>query len=106
MKKTGDSQFEVSFTITNTGNYDGDEVAQLYLHDEFASTAQPIMQLKKFKRLFVPKGEQRSVVFCLDADDLSIVDANMQRVVEPGDFTLMIGRSSDNIVLKTKITVE
>ena len=106
VKKTGDTQFEVSFTITNTGNYDGDEVAQLYLHDEFASTAQPIMQLKKFKRLFIPKGEQRSVVFCLDADDLSIVDANMQRVVEPGDFTLMIGRSSDNIVLKTKITVE
>lgn len=104
--KVSDTQFQVSFHVTNTGNYDGDEVVQLYLHDEFASTAQPIMQLKKFKRVFIPKGENSTVVFNLDADDFSIIDANMQRVVEPGDFTIMIGPSSDNIVLKTKITID
>ena len=64
------------------------------------------MQLKKFKRVFIPKGENSTVVFNLDADDFSIIDANMQRVVEPGDFTVMIGPSSDNIVLKTKITID
>ena len=104
--KVSDTQFQVSFHVTNTGNYDGDEVVQLYLHDEIASTAQPIMQLKKFKRVFIPKGENSTVVFNLDADDFSIIDANLQRVVEPGDFTVMIGPSSDNIVLKTKITID
>ena len=106
VQNTGDTQFEVSLDVTNTGHYDGDEVVQLYLRDEFASTAQPIQQLKKFKRVFIPKGEKRSVTFTLDADDLSIIDANMQRVVEPGDFTVMIGPSSDHIAIKTKITVE
>lgn len=106
IEKTGNTQFKVTFNVTNTGDRDGDEVAQLYLHDEFASTAQPLMQLKKFSRVFIPKGQTRRVHFTLDAEDLAIVDADMHHVVEPGDFTVMVGPSSDNIVLKTKITVE
>ncbi|MBQ3313877.1 MAG: glycoside hydrolase family 3 C-terminal domain-containing protein, partial [Prevotella sp.] len=50
IEETGDTQFKVTFNVTNTGDMDGDEVVQLYLHDEFASTAQPMMQLKKFSR--------------------------------------------------------
>lgn len=106
ISKTGKTSFDVTLHITNTGDYDGDEVVQLYLHDEFASTAQPMIQLKKFERISIPKGESRKVSFTLDADDLSIVDANMKRVVEPGDFTVMIGSSSDNILLQQTITVE
>lgn len=106
ISKTGKTSFDVTLHITNTGDYDGDEVVQLYLHDEFASTAQPMIQLKKFERISIPKGESRKVSFTLDADDLSIVDANMKRVVEPGDFTIMIGSSSDNILLQQTITVE
>ena len=64
------------------------------------------MQLKKFQRVFIPKGETREVSFALNADDLSIVNADMKRVVEPGDFTIMIGSSSDNIILQQTITVE
>ena len=104
--KTGDKQYKVTLDVKNTGQYDGDEVVQLYLHDEFASTAQPLMLLKKFARVFIAKGETRKVEFTLDSDDLSIINAEMKRTVEPGDFTVMIGSSSDRILLKSTITVE
>jgi len=106
IKKQGLTTFEVSLKVTNTGQYDGDEVVQLYLHDEFASTAQPLKQLKKFQRIFIPKGETRDITFTLEAEDLSIINADMKCVVEPGDFTIMIGSSSDNILLQETITVE
>jgi len=104
IEEIGDTRFQVTLDVTNTGRYDGDEVVQLYIHDEYASTAQPLMQLKKFQRIFIPQGETREVTFILEADDLSIVNADMKRVVEPGDFTVMIGSSSDNILLKSTIT--
>ena len=104
IEETGDTQFKVTFNVTNTGDMDGDEVVQLYLHDEFASTAQPMMQLKKFSRIFIPKGETKQVSFNLEAEDLEIVDQEMNHVVETGDFTVMIGPSSDNIILKATFT--
>ena len=104
IEETGDTQFKVTFNVTNTGDMDGDEVMQLYLHDEFASTAQPMMQLKKFSRIFIPKGETKQVSFTLEAEDLEIVDQEMNHVVETGDFTVMIGPSSDNIILKATFT--
>ena len=104
IEETGDTQFKVTFNVTNTGDRDGDEVVQLYLHDEFASTAQPMMQLKKFSRIFIPKGETKQVSFTLEAEDLEIVDQEMNHVVETGDFTVMIGPSSDNIILKATFT--
>lgn len=104
IEETGGTQFKVTFNVTNTGDMDGDEVVQLYLHDEFASTAQPMMQLKKFSRIFIPKGETKHVSFTLEAEDLEIVDQEMNHVVETGDFTVMIGPSSDNIILKATFT--
>ena len=104
IEETGDTQFKVTFTVTNTGDMNGDEVVQLYLHDEFASTAQPMMQLKKFSRIFIPKGETKQVEFTLEAEDLEIVDQEMNHVVETGDFTVMVGPSSDNIILKATFT--
>lgn len=104
IEETGDTQFKVTFNVTNTGDMDGDEVVQLYLHDEFASTAQPMMQLKKFSRIFIPKGKTKQVSFTLEAEDLEIVDQEMNHVVETGDFTVMIGPSSDNIILKATFT--
>ena len=100
------NRYRVSFDITNTGDRDGEEVAQLYVHDEVASVVQPLLQLKHFERVFIPKGETCRVSFILDDDDLSIVNASMQSVVEPGDFTLMIGAASDDIRLKQTITVK
>ena len=104
LEETGDTQFEITFDVTNTGQRDGEEVVQLYLHDEVASVVQPLKQLKKFQRVFIPKGETRQVSFTLDAEDLSIINAEMESVVETGDFSVMIGSSSDDIRLKLTLT--
>ena len=104
IEETGDTQFKITLDVKNTGQRDGEEVVQLYRRDECASTAQPMMQLKKFERVFIPKGETREVTFVLEAEDLSIIDADMNSVVELGDFTVMIGSSSDNILLNATIT--
>lgn len=57
--------FEVSFKVKNTGDYDGEEVAQLYLKDEYASVVQPLKQLKHFERFFLRKGEEKEILFTL-----------------------------------------
>lgn len=106
VKPMGQRRFEVSFDVTNTGSRDGEEVAQLYLHDEVASTVQPIKQLKHFERAMIAKGATRNFSFVVDEEDLSIVDRNMQRRVEPGRFDVLVGSSSDNILLKGSIEVK
>lgn len=98
--------FEVSFKVKNTGSYDGEEVAQLYLRDEYASVVQPLRQLKCFERFFLKRGEEKEIFFTLTEKDLSIIDRNMARVVETGDFRIMIGASSDDIRLTKDIFVE
>ncbi len=105
VKQHGPYEFEVSFTLKNTGNYDGEEVAQLYIRDEYASVVQPAKQLKRFKRVFLSKGEEKKVVFRIGGEDLLSVNKDMERIVEPGDFTLMIGASSDDIRITRQITV-
>nr|WP_321480512.1 glycoside hydrolase family 3 N-terminal domain-containing protein [uncultured Bacteroides sp.] len=97
--------FEVSFKVKNTGKYDGDEVAQLYLRDELASVVQPVKQLKHFQRVFIKKGEEKEISFQLTEEDFSLVDAAMKRVVEPGTFQLQIGSSSDDIRLTDKVEI-
>lgn len=97
---------EVSFDLTNTGSRDGEEVAQLYLRDEVASVVQPNRQLKKFQRVMLKSGERRRVSFVLNYDDLAVVTAGLQRVVEPGEFTVMVGSSSNDIRLEKKISIE
>ena len=97
--------FHVRLNVTNSGRYDGHEVVQLYLHHDYASTAQSLMQLKKFERIFIPKGETREVNFTLTAEDLSIVNAQLQHVVQPGNIELMIGSSSDRIMLRQNLTL-
>ena len=86
---------KVSVEITNTGARAGDEVAQLYLHQKIASVTQPVMQLKGFERIALEPGEKRTVTFTITPEMLSILNTEMQRVVEPGVFELMVGPSSD-----------
>ena len=97
---------EVSCDITNTGQMDGEEVVQLYVHDQLGSVVQPLKQLKAFRRVMIPKGETRHVEFTLTRDDLSIINARMQQEFEPGDFHIMVGASSDDIKLQKVISVE
>jgi beta-glucosidase len=98
------NELKISCDVTNTGNDDGEEVVQLYVHDEIASVVQPLMQLKAFRRVMIPKGATRRVEFTLTKADLSIVDAQMQQKFEPGEFRIMLGASSDNIRLQKIIT--
>lgn len=98
--------FDVSFKVKNTGKYDGEEVAQLYVRDEYASIVQPIKQLKRFERLFLKQGEERIVTFSLMKEELSIINQNLEEVVESGTFQIMVGRSSDDILLKDSISIE
>ena len=85
---------KVSVDITNTGARAGDEVAQLYIHQRVASITRPVMQLRGFKRVSLDPGQKITVDFMLTPEDLSLVDVNMNRVVEPGTFDLMVGDSS------------
>ncbi|WP_321372690.1 glycoside hydrolase family 3 N-terminal domain-containing protein [uncultured Draconibacterium sp.] len=98
--------YTVSFDLENTGDYDGTELVQLYLRDEYASTVRPIKQLIDFKQVALKKGETKRVTFSIGEEQLSMIDANYEHVVEAGDFKLMIGAASDDIRLEETITVE
>ena len=81
----------VSVKVTNTGDRDGDEVVQLYLTDEKASTPRPIRSLEGFKRISLKKGESQIVSFTLEPRQLSMINDKDKQVVEPGFFTVAIG---------------
>jgi len=83
----------------------GDEVVQLYIHDPVASVARPVKELKGFQRIHLNPGEKKSIVFQLMPDDLSLWDANMNWVIEPGQFDVFIGSSSEDIRLKGSFEV-
>jgi beta-glucosidase len=84
----------VSVDVSNTGNREGDEVPQLYIHERVSPVTQPVMQLKGFQRISLKPGEKKTVQFKLTPDMLSILDLDMHRVVEPGVFDVMVGPSS------------
>lgn len=102
---TSDSTLEIAFTLTNTGNRDGAEVVQLYLRDEQSSVKTPERQLKQFEKVFLKQGESKRVTFHLSKNDLAILNAQLQWVVEPGTFTALIGSSSQDIRLTTNFEV-
>lgn len=103
--KTGDDSATVSVTITNTGDYDGEEVVQLYITDQKASTVRPRKQLRGFRRLYIPKGSASRIAFELDREAFLVYDKEMKPVVEPGDFTIGIGASSEDIRLSGVLTL-
>jgi beta-glucosidase len=84
----------VSVDVTNTGDRAGDEVPQMYVHQEVASVTRPVELLRGFQRITLKPGETRTVSFPLGPYDLSLLNADMHRVVEPGTFDIMVGPSS------------
>jgi beta-glucosidase len=86
----------VSVNITNTGNREGDEVAEFYAHQRVASVTRPVMQLRAFKRVTLRPGETTAVKFTISSEDLALLSVSMQRVVESGVYDIMVGPSSDN----------
>ncbi|MCX7795991.1 MAG: glycoside hydrolase family 3 C-terminal domain-containing protein [bacterium] len=101
-----EGEVNISLEVENIGKYKGDEVVQLYLHDEFASIARPIKELKRFKRITLDVGEKKSISFTLDKKDLEFLNADMKLVVEPGVFEVLIGSSSEDIRLKGTFEVK
>jgi beta-glucosidase len=95
-----DGTVTVRLVVRNTGSRAGDEVVQLYIRDVLASRARPVMQLAGFRRVHLAPGEAHEVEFVLDDDALSMLDADLRRVVEPGTFRVMVGASSKDIRLR------
>lgn len=101
---TKDGMITASVEVTNTGFYNGDEIVQLYIHDADASITRPVKELKGFKRIHLNKGESKTVTFNISPELLKFYNANLEYVVEPGDFEIMIGCNSEQVE-KRKITV-
>ena len=93
-KITQDELVNISVTVKNTGDYDGEEVVQLYLKDEVRSITPPVRELKGFKKIFLKKGETKTVSLTLYANDLKFYNSNLQFVSEPGKFVVFVGSDS------------
>lgn len=100
-----DESVDVSFKVKNTGSRKGDEVVQLYIHDKLSSITVYERQLRGFDRIPLEPGETRTVNFTLTPKDLSLLDRDFNRVVESGDFDILIGASSTDIRLQKILRV-
>jgi beta-glucosidase len=89
--------------VTNTGQRAGSEVVQLYIRDLVSSVTRPIKELKGFKKVWLKPGESTTVTLDITPAQLSFYDVNMKYVVEPGDFEMMIGNSSQDADLQKLI---
>jgi beta-glucosidase len=89
---------KVSVTVTNTGKYTGEEVAQLYIHDKVASIVRPVKELKGFSKFSLRPGESRQVSFTLTDKELGFYTGEGEFIVEPGGFEVMVGGSSDTVL--------
>lgn len=92
----GNEVITVKTTITNTGNYDGEETVQLYIQDKVGSIARPVKELKGFQKLFLKKGESREAMFRISTDDLKFYNKDLKWGYEPGSFKVFIGTDSEN----------
>lgn len=102
----GLGDIDVSVDVTNTGSCAGEEVVQLYVSDLIASLTTYESQLRGFERVALAPGETRSVHFTIKPEDLQMLDINMQWVVEPGEFEIRIGASSEDIRQKKTIYLQ
>ena len=97
---SADGSVKATVTVTNTGDYDGVEVVQLYIHDVAASISRPVKELKGFERISLAKGESKEVTFTITAEQLKFYNYDLDYVVEPGEFEVMVGPDSTDKNLK------
>ena len=96
---------QIQFELKNTGTIASDEVVQLYIKDELASVARPVLELKGFQRVHLKAGESKTLSFTITPEMLEMLDAQLKTVIEPGKFRLMIGSSSRDIHLNALLEV-
>ena len=101
-----DETLTVTLDVENTGSREGKEVVQLYVRDKISSVATPIRQLKALKKVAVPAGKRARVELRVPISELGLYDEGMNYVVEPGEFDIQIGKSSEEIVFSKTITVK
>jgi beta-glucosidase len=94
----------VSVDVTNTGKIRGDEIVQLYIRDDVSSVTRPVKELRGFRRITLDPGQTQTVTFKLGFDELSFLNRDMHRVVEPGTFKIMVGGNSVDLT-GTTLTV-
>jgi len=92
----------VTCTLKNTGQYAGEEVVQLYLRQMVGSVTRPVKELKDFEKVYLKPGESKTISFVIGKEKLSFYNQQMQWGTEPGEFRMMIGNSSDHILLQDK----
>lgn len=92
---------KVTVTVKNAGNYDADEIVQLYLRDCYADIARPVKELKGFQRISLKKGESREITFTLTDEHLKYYNSELKYGYDPGDFQVMIGPNSRDVQTKT-----
>ncbi len=92
-----DDKIEVRFSVTNTGDYDAEEVVQLYIRDMVGSITRPVKELKDFKKIMLRKGESAQVSFTIDIEDLKFYNSDLQFVAEPGEFKVFVGGNSRDV---------
>ena len=92
-----DGKLTASVTVTNTGNYDADEIVQLYIRDLVGSITRPVKELKGFERIHLKKGESKQVTFTITPELLKFYNYDIQYVYEPGEFHVMIGPNSRDV---------
>jgi len=98
-------EVRVSVDVQNIGERRGDEVVQLYLHDPVSFPARPVRELNGFKRISLEPKEKKTATFILTPEQISFLDAQLKRIVEPGTFEVMVGSSSEDIRLKGSFEV-
>lgn len=102
---TVDETLEVRVRVTNTGDYEGDEVVQLYIRDLVGTVTRPVKELKGFKRIGLKPGESQEVVFHISEEDLKFYNAKLDYVAEPGAFDVFVGPNSrDVMALRFELT--
>ena len=105
--KNGQEKLAIHFSIKNNGKVDGDEVAQVYVKLPGQNIPMPIKQLKGFKRIFIKQGESKVLAIDIDKAQLRFWDEGQSKFVTPkGNYTIMVGASSDDIRLKQNIELE
>jgi beta-glucosidase len=94
-KMTVTDKVTVSVDVTNTGNFDGKEVVQLYIRDLVGSVTRPIKELKGFQKIALKKGEKQIVIFDISVEELKFYNSDLQFIAEPGAFQVFVGTNSD-----------
>jgi beta-glucosidase len=97
-KLSANSTLTVLVTLTNTGKYDGAEIAQLYVRDMVGSITRPVKELKGFQKVFLKAGESKTLTFKLTATDLAFYNSDLKFKSELGDFKVFVGTSSADVL--------